>query len=260
MQSRNFEVVLTGESVIDYCEWCERLKDCNYLLSATDLKKIIIYVQFPKVKKFHNSHDVKFNRCNSSSSIIEKLKSMDVLEEKGHCRNYPCKNDLITDISDYIDKAEDEICRKLIERENAMICSKFSNIDVFKNDLKIYYIHGSNIRDRIRKAFEIIGDNPYNKIYCIKKMWHVSGKRVDTCWFNEFNDLNVDSNCFLDLINKSIKGLNIPRSFTFNTWKTIIITSKYSPSKLYLSDSDINKKISDLLYKSITVINLDYLV
>lgn len=250
MQSRNFLVTLTGPSVLEYSIWRKRFSDFNYILTATDYKKILIYIQFPKVKRYRNTNDVKFSSCDSSKEIISRLKEMDIIEEEGICRLYNMDvRNLIRGLPDYINKSDEEIPESLIRRENAMICSIFSKTKEIKQDLKIYYIYGGTISDRIERALDLIGDYPYNEIFCNKKMWHVIGKRVDTCWYHEFNDKEVNSNCFLDLLDRKIKGLNVPRSFTFNTWNRIIITTKYDPYKLYLHD--VNRDdIFNILMKS----------
>lgn len=258
MESRNFRVVLRGDSVADYGKWRDRFVEANYILAGSDENSIVMFVQFPCARRFRTSHDVEFSVCSSRAAVTE-IRKLELIEEFGHCRDYDIhERPPIANLEDYIDRAASEVPETLLRRENAMICSRNVGRPATKQKLSIYYIHGGNMQTRTEAAMEILGNRPYNRISCNKKMWHVKGKRYDACLLSEFDDIHVDARCFLDLIDTRVCGFFVPRSFTFNTWSTIVITSKYNPFRIYVGDDEERDRITKILGDTATIINTGF--
>lgn len=253
------------------------LKTFRYLVSGLGLsfdKKdskhllhIHIYVEFKESirispKKIFKSHII----CNIDSqlSTIQYVKDQElgVIEEIGlkalchrptinELRNYPTEDLYQLDAQQYYNIVNKE----LLLRNNVM------DIDeIYKKDLKVYYIYGPSGVGKSKKAFEIIKSFGYKNFdeieYSDRFYIGVSG-RCKACLYDDFRDSDMKVNEFIKFIDYNVHNLNVKGGSFKNNYKLIIFTSIRNPKNIYKNCTD-NEETSIQWLRRMKIIELNF--
>lgn len=107
--------------------------------------------------------------------------------------------------------------------------------DVYKQDLKVYYIFGPSGVGKSKLAKQIIRERNSGKCVQVKYcngFWINPGES-NAAWYDDFRDSHMPASEFINFIDYNQQLLNIKGGHVRNCYTTIVITSIQSPMEIY---------------------------
>lgn len=108
--------------------------------------------------------------------------------------------------------------------------------DVYKPEIKVFFITGQSGAGKTRKAFEIAKSLGYESINLVKyegSFWHGIGTS-ECAIYDDFRDSHMKPSEFINFIDYNVHPLNVKGGSAMNHYKTIIFTSVQHPWSIYL--------------------------
>lgn len=108
--------------------------------------------------------------------------------------------------------------------------------ELYKPEMKVFYITGPSGAGKTRKAIEMAKSLGYTTINTVKydgAFWHGVG-RSECAIYDDFRDSHMKPSEFINFIDYNVHPLNVKGGSVMNHYKTIIFTSVQHPWSIYL--------------------------
>lgn len=250
--AKNFQVTIQENDLEHY----ERIKEYllgfepNYFYSCIEENKrgslhMHIYVQYPKCKrlttnKIHPAHlEVCYGTPQQNKDYIDKIKraynTNNIIDEMGAIRLGGIKSNLAISL---MEKELEEVQInefKTWKEINAI--KSFKKKDIYKPEVKVFYIYGESGVGKTKKVFEMLGeDEEFDRIKYANGYWigvnHFTP--ATTAWYDDFRDSQMPAAEFINLIDYYKNQMNLKYcSSHINQYKKIYITSVQTPDDIY---------------------------
>lgn len=144
-----------------------------------------------------------------------------------------------------------------VERLNAKENNDILIDDIYKPDMKVYWITGPSNAGKTHKAIKMAKELGFDKINMVKfdgSFWHGIG----TCKiaiYDDFRDSHMKPSEFINFIDYNVHPLNLKGSSEMNKYQVIIITSVQDPRFIYQGIRDVEPQKQWL--RRMTIIELD---
>lgn len=244
------------------------LKSNNYFISCKEIapstkhEHIHIYAQFtncilPSIKKSCGAH-IEACKGSPQQNINYIKKDGNIIDEIGNVRL--SGNPTIREIENM---SREEIKDLPWQIRNTAIKIKdeqeldISLDDIFKPNMKVYWITGPSGAGKSHKAFKMASDLGFEKINIVKydgSFWHGIGL-CKIAIYDDFRDSHMKPSEFINFIDYNVHPLNIKGGSKLNKYEVIIITSVQNPHWIYQGINDIEPHKQWL--RRMTIIELD---
>ena len=117
--------------------------------------------------------------------------------------------------------------------------------DVFKEDMRVYWIWGPSGEGKTKMAYEMFKDAGYKKICQVKHVdnfWLGTNTHTEACLYDDFRDSHMRPSELINFIDYNIHPMNIKGGAIQNRYKFIIITSVQRPEEIYATRPEEEKK------------------
>ena len=223
-----------------------------YLVAAKEIapstgnKHIHVFACFDKKTRFSTdtgAHISKITNATKSSKII-KYVTKDIYKDDGwsglieEVGEKPKDNGRRT-VADIIkDDLEELAPHEVHAWKIAKSMNKRKRVeDVYKPDIKVYYIYGESGAGKTRWAINKLGEQnmEFDQVAHVNGFW--TGVSDDgeskTCLYDEFRDNHMKPSEFINFIDYYKHNLNVKGGSIVNNYQTIFITSVQDTAELY---------------------------
>lgn len=123
----------------------------------------------------------------------------------------------------------------VVSRLNAEENNDIPLDELYKPDIKVFYVYGASGAGKSRKAFELAKEHGYTAVNMVKfdgSFWHGVGKS-ECAIYDDFRDSHMKPSEFINFIDYNVHPLNVKGGSKRNHYKLIIFTSVQRPMEIY---------------------------
>lgn len=246
VMARAFQLTINEpDKYCDIKKYITGLKTFKYMISCkekaptTGHEHMHIYCHFDapiglSLKKTLGAH---IEKCRGSpkQNIDYIKKDGNIIDEIGEI---PKQGQSIKTVKEMTKEERETLDIKyynIIEKINTKENNDINIDDIFKPNIKVYYIYGDSGVGKTKKAMELFKENNYSKINMVKYengFWNGIGSS-NACLYDDFRDSHMKPSEFINFIDYNKHQLNVKGGYELNNYEFIIITSVQNPEEIY---------------------------
>ena len=251
MSKRAYQLTLNQSQRFESLKEYLLSRNYNYILAGKELapttgkEHIHVYIQLKtpsklSLKKLEGAH---IEQCfGSPEQNITYIKKPDteIIFEVGEPKLMKNKHSFptIKEVEAMTKEERKELPVQYYNIAKEINIKEDNEIDIneyFKEDIKVYYIHGPSGIGKTKKAIEIIkelGYQKFNEVKYVNGFWIGTGNSK-VALYDDFRDSHMKASEFINFIDYNMHNLNTKYGYVKNAYQVIIITSIQDPNDIY---------------------------